>query len=200
VRVPPPPPPAQERPPESQVCLARASFPHYIQLLIAHGVPQDAQGLDICAHAVDAAHRSAAGLPTRLWLCHGALGLGGAAEAPGSFYRILGAFCDGAAGAGWAASRAAAAPPAAGRDHRRTQRRQINTAECPSGSKGVGPPGARLWHCCRCAGRAHSPSSVPQVSAVSPKTNTTARCCLGAFAEGETQVVLFDTPGVVSPK
>ena len=36
-----------------------------------------------------------------------------------------------------------------------------------------------------------------QVSAVSPKTNTTERPRLGAFTEGPSQVVLYDTPGVV---
>lgn len=35
------------------------------------------------------------------------------------------------------------------------------------------------------------------MSAVSPKTNTTAAVRLGAFRQGETQVVLHDTPGVV---
>jgi ribosome biogenesis GTPase A len=39
-----------------------------------------------------------------------------------------------------------------------------------------------------------------QVSAVSPKTNTTAYSRLGAFTEGRTQVVLYDTPGVVDSK
>ena len=36
-----------------------------------------------------------------------------------------------------------------------------------------------------------------QVSAVSAKTNTTAHHRLGAFTLGESQVVLYDTPGVV---
>ena len=39
-----------------------------------------------------------------------------------------------------------------------------------------------------------------QVSAVSPKTNTTNVPMLGAWTEGEKQIVLFDTPGVVSPR
>ncbi|KAL3152760.1 hypothetical protein ABBQ38_012347 [Trebouxia sp. C0009 RCD-2024] len=39
-----------------------------------------------------------------------------------------------------------------------------------------------------------------KVSAVSPKTNTTNVPMLGAWTEGAKQVVLFDTPGVVSPK
>lgn len=39
-----------------------------------------------------------------------------------------------------------------------------------------------------------------QVSAVSPKTNTTNVPMLGAWTQGTKQVVLFDTPGVVSPK
>lgn len=40
----------------------------------------------------------------------------------------------------------------------------------------------------------------PQVSAVSPKTNTTNVPMLGAWTRDTKQVVLFDTPGVVSPK
>lgn len=36
-----------------------------------------------------------------------------------------------------------------------------------------------------------------QVSAVSPKTNTTEQSRLGAFTYGTAQVVLYDTPGVV---
>lgn len=39
-----------------------------------------------------------------------------------------------------------------------------------------------------------------KVSAVSPKTNTTNVPMLGAWTEGAKQIVLFDTPGVVSPK
>ncbi|DBA83023.1 TPA: hypothetical protein ACH3X1_006799 [Trebouxia sp. C0004] len=39
-----------------------------------------------------------------------------------------------------------------------------------------------------------------KVSAVSPKTNTTNVPMLGAWTEGTKQIVLFDTPGVVSPK
>ena len=39
-----------------------------------------------------------------------------------------------------------------------------------------------------------------KVSAVSPKTNTTATPCLGAFTSGEAQVLLLDTPGAVSAK
>lgn len=39
-----------------------------------------------------------------------------------------------------------------------------------------------------------------KVSAVSPKTNTTNVPMLGAWTEGEKQIVLFDTPGVVSPR
>ena len=39
-----------------------------------------------------------------------------------------------------------------------------------------------------------------KVSAVSPKTNTTAVPCLGAFTLGEAQVLLLDTPGAVSAK
>jgi GTP-binding protein Era len=42
--------------------------------------------------------------------------------------------------------------------------------------------------------------SAVQVSAVSAKTNTTARIRLGAFTEGAAQVVLYDTPGVVGPR
>lgn len=38
-----------------------------------------------------------------------------------------------------------------------------------------------------------------KVSAVSDKTNTTIRSRLGAFTAGATQVVLFDTPGIISP-
>lgn len=36
-----------------------------------------------------------------------------------------------------------------------------------------------------------------QVSAVSPKTNTTHHCRLGAYTQGPSQVVLYDTPGIV---
>lgn len=36
-----------------------------------------------------------------------------------------------------------------------------------------------------------------KVSAASHKTNTTASCRLGAFTEGMTQVVVYDTPGIV---
>lgn len=43
----------------------------------------------------------------------------------------------------------------------------------------------------------HSPPMVCQVSAVSPKTNTTHHCRLGAYTEGPSQVVIYDTPGVV---
>ncbi len=39
-----------------------------------------------------------------------------------------------------------------------------------------------------------------QVSAVSPKTNTTEHTRLGAFTYGTSQVVLYDTPGVVGPE
>ena len=42
------------------------------------------------------------------------------------------------------------------------------------------------------------PCPCTQVSAVSAKTNTTAMSVLGAFTEGERQVALFDTPGVVA--
>lgn len=42
-----------------------------------------------------------------------------------------------------------------------------------------------------------STSGAPQVSAVSPKTNTTEQSRLGAFTFGDSQVVLYDTPGVV---
>jgi small GTP-binding protein len=38
-----------------------------------------------------------------------------------------------------------------------------------------------------------------KVSAVSDKTNTTTRSRLGAFTAGPTQVVMFDTPGIVAP-
>jgi GTP-binding protein Era len=38
-----------------------------------------------------------------------------------------------------------------------------------------------------------------KVSAVSDKTNTTTRSRLGAFTAGATQVVMFDTPGIVAP-
>lgn len=41
------------------------------------------------------------------------------------------------------------------------------------------------------------PPRLPQVSAVSPKTNTTESTRLGAFTYGDAQVVLYDTPGVV---
>ena len=40
---------------------------------------------------------------------------------------------------------------------------------------------------------------VAQVTAVSPKTNTTTAARLGAFRREHTQVVLYDTPGVVGP-
>ena len=36
-----------------------------------------------------------------------------------------------------------------------------------------------------------------QVTAVSDKTNTTGAARLGAFTEGNSQVALYDTPGVV---
>jgi GTPase Era involved in 16S rRNA processing len=39
-----------------------------------------------------------------------------------------------------------------------------------------------------------------KVSAVSPKTNTTATPCLGAFTVGSAQVLLLDTPGAVSAR
>jgi small GTP-binding protein len=39
-----------------------------------------------------------------------------------------------------------------------------------------------------------------KVSAVSEKTNTTVRETLGVFTRGHTQVLLFDTPGVVDAK
>jgi len=39
-----------------------------------------------------------------------------------------------------------------------------------------------------------------KVSAVSPKTNTTATPCLGAFTSGKAQVLLLDTPGAVSAR
>ena len=42
-----------------------------------------------------------------------------------------------------------------------------------------------------------APPPAIQVSAVSPKTNTTESTRLGAFTLGEAQVVLYDTPGVV---
>ena len=45
-----------------------------------------------------------------------------------------------------------------------------------------------------------TPLGLVQVSAVSPKTNTTNVPMLGAWTEGARQIVLFDTPGVVSPK
>jgi len=38
-----------------------------------------------------------------------------------------------------------------------------------------------------------------KVSAVSDKTNTTTKSRLGAFTTGATQVVMFDTPGIVAP-
>lgn len=44
------------------------------------------------------------------------------------------------------------------------------------------------------------PAPVLQVSAVSPKTNTTEAARLGAFTLGPSQVVLYDTPGVVDQK
>lgn len=39
-----------------------------------------------------------------------------------------------------------------------------------------------------------------KVSAVSHKTNTTTDTVVGAFTQGITQVVLFDTPGVVTKR
>jgi hypothetical protein len=39
-----------------------------------------------------------------------------------------------------------------------------------------------------------------QVSAVSPKTNTTSVATLGAFMEGAAQVVMYDTPGLVTKR
>jgi len=39
-----------------------------------------------------------------------------------------------------------------------------------------------------------------QVSAVSPRTNTTQDSHLGAFTEGAAQVALYDTPGVVTTR
>lgn len=45
--------------------------------------------------------------------------------------------------------------------------------------------------------RLRSRRQAPQVSAVSPKTNTTEQMRLGAFTSGAAQVVLYDTPGVV---
>ena len=39
-----------------------------------------------------------------------------------------------------------------------------------------------------------------QVSAVSRKTNTTSKTTMGAFTEGSSQVVLWDTPGVVDSR
>ena len=45
--------------------------------------------------------------------------------------------------------------------------------------------------------RFHS-TFVFQVAAVSQKTNTTFKPTLGAFTEGSAQVVLFDTPGIIS--
>ena len=39
-----------------------------------------------------------------------------------------------------------------------------------------------------------------KVTAVSSKRNTTVEVHLGAFTQGRTQVVLFDTPGIVQPK
>ena len=48
----------------------------------------------------------------------------------------------------------------------------------------------------RDAGRARARAA--QVSAVSPRTNTTQDSHLGAFTEGAAQVTLYDTPGVVT--
>jgi GTP-binding protein Era len=47
---------------------------------------------------------------------------------------------------------------------------------------------------------AHARRAAPrQVTAVSRKTNTTRREALGALTVGDTQLVLYDTPGVVGP-
>ena len=48
-----------------------------------------------------------------------------------------------------------------------------------------------------CPQAAACPWCAGQVSAVSPKTNTTEVTRLGAFTYGDAQVVLYDTPGVV---
>jgi hypothetical protein len=51
-----------------------------------------------------------------------------------------------------------------------------------------------------CPARQSARARAAQVSAVSPRTNTTQDSHLGAFTEGASQVALYDTPGVVTTR